>query len=833
MARDDKDVLIRWDNTFNLGLEELDQDHKNLVACINDLNQLIRENAPSSEIQNLLVTTVGQLEDHFNRENIIIRQCQSDEQAQEHIQFHDETLAYFRAITEKHAADPDTIRVRDLLEEFYERIIRHVMDQDYQLRDDLERTGLVASDEGRPSFIENFLDTFKLTSRIAALAVIPLLIMLYFAGDAVLQKRTTVTDMEKIEKLSSMAGVFSNLVHELQKERGTSAGYLASNGEAFGDKVIAQRKNTDQKKTPVPNALTLGEQVGLKTEIANVRRLLGQLENWRGKISAQESSVGETVTYYSELNTALLNSIAAMSKISNNPQLSNRISAFVNFLQSKERAGLERAKGAAGFGAGAFSPGLMKDFISLIAIQDTYMNVARTFASPQTLAFMDETINGKPVEQVNQMRNIAINSPNTGDLQGVSGTQWFDTITQKINLLKQTEDFMAGALLKDAQHVKSDAQTSYISLSVLALGITGILVILMVVLIRSVIIPLNSLRVSLGRLEEGYTETMIAGRHKSDVIGEMARAIQRFKESIARQNMEQAKSGIEQTVRERTSTRRLEMTNTFRDEVAQAIQQMASAADQLEDSAAAMSSATESSRTQSSNVASAANQATSNVETVAAAAEELSSSIQEISRQVSHSSTIASSASGTVQEAQATIQGLADGAGKIGEVVQMITDIAEQTNMLALNATIEAARAGAAGKGFAVVASEVKNLAHQTAQATDDITRRIGAIQEDTRRAVEAISGVSETIEQMNDVTTTVSSAVDQQGSATQEISQNVNEAATGTRDVSDNIEGVASSNEETGRMSNQVFESAKLVAENSNRLEQQINTYLRDIASA
>ncbi|WP_135080415.1 nitrate- and nitrite sensing domain-containing protein [Terasakiella sp. SH-1] len=827
------EVLINWNHAFDLGIDQLDEDHKLLVGRINDMNERVKRNASNDEIHSLLLQTGSDLKAHFERENEYIRKSQSGEESEQHLKFHKITLEYLYKVIEKFKHDPESVTAKDILHYLHGWIIDHIVNQDHKMRDDLERAGLVASEITNESAIARFLDHFKLRDRIAALAIIPLIALLFFAGDAVFEKRATMNDMEKIEQLSVMAGTFSNLVHELQKERGTSAGFLASKGKSFGDKVIAQRKNTDQKNAPLPNALNLGDSLGLKKEMSAIRNLLDQLPAMRKKVSAQELTVAQEVAYYSKLNSSLLNAIATMSKISRDPALSNRISTFVNFLQSKERAGIERAKGSAGFGTGKFPPALLKDFVSLIAIQNTYMNVARSFATDDTLAFMNQTITGAAVDQVEEMRRIAISSPTTNDLKGISGPQWFDTITKKINLLKQTENFMAKTLSETAAKVRSQAQTTFTTLLVISLILTVFIITFAVILINSVVKPLRSLRSSIERLEQGHTETMIAGRHKSDELGEMARAIQSFKETIIRQNMEQAKQGIEQSVRERTSVRRLELTDIFRNEVAASIQTMASAAKGLEDHAESMSAATETSRTQSTMVASAATQATSNVETVAAAAEELSSSIQEISRQVEHSATIANAATSNADSAQHTIEGLADGANKIGEVVQIITDIAEQTNLLALNATIEAARAGEAGKGFAVVASEVKNLANQTAKATEDITAQINTIQGDTERAVEAIASVTHTIGEMNDVTNNVAQAIDQQGSATQEISANVNEAATGTRDVSNNIEGVAQANEETGRMSNEVFNSAKQVSNNADDLNQTIHNYLENMKNA
>jgi hemerythrin-like metal-binding protein len=825
--------LIEWHQAFDLGLEELDNDHKKLVEYTNELNNLIKQNADNILISKILDNILLHLRAHFNREESILKKIQDEATANKHHESHEESFNYLSQLRDRYKNEPETISGDRLLNFLHQWIINHIFNHDHKMLPDLEKAGLITNQQEKTGILEKFLDRFNLSIRIAALGIFPLLAMLYFSGSSVLDKRATVQEMDKIVQLSNMAGVFSNLVHELQKERGASAGFLGSKGKSFGDKVTAQRKNTDEKNKPIADALNLGTSLGLKTQITHIREKLSQLNTIRDSVDAQTITVAQEVGYYSALNADLLNAITAMSKISSDLSISNRISAFVNFLQSKERAGIERAKGSVGFGSGKFGPALLEDFIGLIAIQNTYMKVSRAYASAETISFMDKTIAGEAVDMVEKMRTIAISSPVSNSLDGITGPQWFDTITKKINSLKTVENYMATALVKQANTVRDTANHAFITLLTVSLLITIFILIFAFVLIHSVVNPLKLIRKSIERLEQGHTETLIAGRHKQDEIGDMARAIQNFKETIIRQNMEQTKHGIEQSVRERTSTRRLKITNQFQDRVANAIESMASAAEQLEHNADAMSKATDNARSQSAMVASAATQATSNVETVAAAAEELSSSIQEITRQVEHSSTIANNATESAHQAQETIQGLAQGANKIGEVVSMITSIAEQTNLLALNATIEAARAGEAGKGFAVVASEVKNLANQTAKATEEITAQINTIQTDTQRAVHAIEEVSETISKMNEVTITVSEAVEQQGNATQEISSNVNEAATGTRDVSNNIEGVAHSTEETGRMSGEVFNSAKMVSDNASDLKQQIDDFLKEVAKA
>ena len=176
---------------------------------------------------------------------------------------------------------------------------------------------------------------------------------------------------------------------------------------------------------------------------------------------------------------------------------------------------------------------------------------------------------------------------------------------------------------------------------------------------------------------------------------------------------------------------------------------------------------------------------------------------------------------------------LAEAANQIGEVVSLITNIAEQTNLLALNATIEAARAGDAGKGFAVVANEVKNLANQTAKATDDIRTQVEGIQVATSNAVDAIAEIAQTIRQLDGSSTTISAAVEEQGAATQEIARNVEQASHGTRDVSENITGVSSAADESEKLSGEVLGLAKGLGQQANELNEAVEAFLKEVRSA
>ena len=236
---------------------------------------------------------------------------------------------------------------------------------------------------------------------------------------------------------------------------------------------------------------------------------------------------------------------------------------------------------------------------------------------------------------------------------------------------------------------------------------------------------------------------------------------------------------------------------------------------------------------QSVAAAAASEQTSVNVSRVAAATEELTNTVSEVGRQVEDSASFATSAVAEAERSSTIVNGLAEASKRIGGVVKLISQIAGQTNLLALNATIEAARAGDAGKGFAVVASEVKNLAQQTASATEDIQKEIEGIQSITGDTVKAISEIGGTIKKMNDIAASIEHAVSDQQLATNEICANINQAATGTKDVSKNIAGVTIAAQETSSGAGQVLEAAQELSRQSEALQKAVEQFLVSVRSA
>ncbi len=245
-------------------------------------------------------------------------------------------------------------------------------------------------------------------------------------------------------------------------------------------------------------------------------------------------------------------------------------------------------------------------------------------------------------------------------------------------------------------------------------------------------------------------------------------------------------------------------------QIGQNTQSLVAAADQLNQLSQQMTASADETATQANVVSAASEQVSKNVQTVATGADEMGASIKEIAKNTGEATRIATSAVTTAESTNATIQKLGQSSAEIGQVIKVITTIAQQTNLLALNATIEAARAGEAGKGFAVVANEVKELAKETAKATEDISQKIETIQSDTKEAVSAIGQISAVINQINDIQNTIASAVEEQTATTNEISRNLAEAAKGGMDITRNISGVAEAARSTTNGAGETQKSAK-----------------------
>jgi methyl-accepting chemotaxis protein len=402
------------------------------------------------------------------------------------------------------------------------------------------------------------------------------------------------------------------------------------------------------------------------------------------------------------------------------------------------------------------------------------------------------------------------------------------------NALREQADISSKAL--DLSKQEASALAAQISIELIVSAIAGIMAAISLIgaiTILGITRPLSAITGAMSRLAQGDLGIAVSGADRKDEVGQLARALQVFKDNA----IEARRLGAEQEAENDAKMRRAQfldqLTKQFETNVSTLTQGLSSAATEMEATASSMTSVADQTNARTVSVASAAEQTSSNVQTVAAATEELSISIREIASQVTQSSHIAERAVADAQRTNETVRTLAVSAEKIGNVIALINNIASQTNLLALNATIEAARAGEAGKGFAVVASEVKELANQTSRATDEISAQIGSVQQATSDAVRAIQTIAATIGEMSQISVTIAAAMEEQGAATAEISRNVQEAARGTELVTGNIADVRQGAGETGAAASQVLSAAQELARHSASLGHEVDAFLAGVKAA
>ena len=426
------------------------------------------------------------------------------------------------------------------------------------------------------------------------------------------------------------------------------------------------------------------------------------------------------------------------------------------------------------------------------------------------------------------------------DADSATADFWFPRPggTEQIHKTSYIKKFAPWGMLVFTGVYMDDLERQYeaavIRLALAALAVLAVTIAFGLLVSRNISNPLRKLERKMDKLAGGDLAIEVTEAARRDEVGLMARTVEIFRANgVALERMRQEQEEMKQTAEAERKAALRQLADDFQQAIYGIVQQVTHTAETLESSARVLNGTAEETARQATSAASAAQQTAGNVQTVSAAAEELSASVAEISRQVAASSRIVDRAVRESDNTAREFAGLTESAQQVGMVISLIQQIAGKTNLLALNATIEAARAGEAGKGFAVVATEVKDLAHQTQRATEEITVQVNAIQQVVAQSAGSIRAIGNSIGEVESATTTIAAAIEEQDAATKEIARNVMQASTGTEELSGNITGVTQAAGSTGQAANTVLTAAGVLAGESQELRRKVDDFLTKISSA
>jgi methyl-accepting chemotaxis protein len=669
------------------------------------------------------------------------------------------------------------------------------------------------------------LTNIRIPIRIAIACLLPLLAFTVFACKDLLDKWAVWTRTEEIAAIAEEAPSLTNLIHELQKERGATAGFINSKGQSFGDALRNQRPMVDKTIATwhqrMDNFSRQHADSKLARDLNAAGAKLAGLAATRASIDALSIKNDDALDYFTAVISLLASSIDEIGDLSEDGRIVRQAIALGSQVRRKEWAGQERASGVGGLAQGEFTPNSFYTVVRTRTVQDSQAATFRRNATQAQVDYVESTIKS-PLEDLMRLRTIVVESPFTKSMKGVTAAQWLETTAKYIDALKTVEDRLIVDFHNGVRAVVNEARWSFWGVLALFLGMLAVTGFVVTVVVVSITRPISRLVSTMTELAQGHSDIDVPGTDHGDEVGHMARAVLVFRDAAVEKLRLEGESTENRQRAEEERRRNAEAQAKAAEEQAQVVRSLAEGLKrlaegdltfrlsdgftegskqikddfnntiaQLQDTIKSIATSTREVASTAAEISTSTTDLSQRTEEQAASLEETSASMEQISVTVKKNAENANQANqfstGTrevadrggkvVAQAVDAMSRIEESSRKISDIISVIDEIARQTNLLALNAAVEAARAGEAGRGFAVVASEVRSLAQRSSQAAKDIKDLITSssmqVQEGVdlvNRAGTSLAEIVESIKRVAEIVSEIASASAEQSTGIDQV---------------------------------------------------------------